>query len=91
MSKFAFTRRQFNLMLVASAVAFQAEGGAQEPALPDINAWLPSPMPAEQVQKVAEAVKGLRKTQEKLRAYPLPEGSEPAFTFQPKPLRETKR
>lgn len=34
MSKFAFTRRQFNLMLVASAVAFQAEGGAQEPALP---------------------------------------------------------
>jgi len=43
-----------------------------------IIAWLSAPMPPEQAQQVAEAV-------EALRAYPLPEGSEPAFTFQPLP------
>jgi hypothetical protein len=50
-----------------------------------IIAWLSAPMPPEQAQQVAEAVKALQKTLETLRAYPLPEGSEPAFTFQPLP------
>lgn len=68
MSKSVFTRRQFNLMLVASAVALNAQGKTQEPtsqpAEDNINTWLPAPMPAEQAQKLAEAVKSLQKTQE---------------------------
>lgn len=95
MSKPSITRRQFNRMLVASAVSWNAQGRAQEsasqPAEDSINAWLPAPMPAEQAQKVVEAVKSLQKTQEKLRTYPLPEGSEPALTFHPGLSREVKR
>lgn len=95
MSKSSITRRQFNRMLVASAVSWNAQGRAQEPASQpaedSIHAWLPAPMPAEQAQKIAEALKSLQKTLEKLRAYPLPEGSEPAFTFHPGLSREEKR
>lgn len=95
MSKSGFTRRQFTLMLVASTAGWAAQGEPQQPAeappASDINAWLPQPMPAEQAQKVAEAIQSLHKTQEKLRAYPLAEGSEPAFTFHPSPWREAKR
>ncbi|MGQ9790818.1 MAG: hypothetical protein ACUVR7_09180 [Armatimonadota bacterium] len=95
MSKSVFTRRQFNLMLVASAAALNPQGKAwgptSQPAEDNINTWFPAPMPAEQAQKLAEAVKSLQKTQEKLRAYPLPEGSEPAFTFHPGLSREARR
>ncbi|NSW77863.1 MAG: hypothetical protein HPY54_02390 [Chthonomonadetes bacterium] len=99
MSKSGFTRRQFTLMLVASTAGWASQGEPQQPApqpaeappASDINTWLPQPMPAEQAQKVAEAIKSLQKTQERLRAYPLAEGSEPAFTFHPAPLREAKR
>lgn len=99
MSKSGFTRRQFTLLLVASTAGWASQGEPQQPApqpaetLPasDINAWLPQPMPPEQAQKVAEAIKSLQKTQERLRAYPLAEGSEPAFTFHPSPWREAKR
>ncbi|GIV21369.1 MAG: hypothetical protein KatS3mg023_3120 [Armatimonadota bacterium] len=99
MSQPLMTRRQFHLALMTSVVALAAPGGAQEPSthsvdtLPAdvVNSWLPAPMPPEQAQKVAEAVKSMQQTLANLRAYPLPEGSEPAFVFQPRPLRKEKR
>lgn len=93
------TRRQFHLALVTSAIALAAPGGAQEPStrsvdaspVDAVNAWLPAPMSPEQAQKVAEAVKSMQRTLESLRACSLPEGSEPAFVFQPHPSRKEKR
>jgi hypothetical protein len=79
------TRREFHFALFAAAAALsvpgagqQAEQKAEDMSPASINAWLSAPMPPEQAQQVAEAV-------EALRACPLPEGSEPAFTFQPPP------
>ncbi len=86
------TRREFHFALFAAVAALSVPGAGQEveqkaedmsPA--SINAWLPAPMPPEQAQQVAEAVNALQKTLQILRACPLPEGSEPAFTFQPLP------
>lgn len=99
MNGFVLTRRQFHLALMTSAAALAARSKAQQPstqpadaALVDsVNSWLPAPMPSEQAQKVAEAVKSMQKTLANLRAYPLPEGSEPAFLFQPHPSRKEKR
>ncbi|MGC8784295.1 MAG: hypothetical protein ACP5RN_07910 [Armatimonadota bacterium] len=98
MSKPLMTRRQFHLALMTSGVALAAGSRAQEPSAPSadsvsavVNAWLPAPMPSEQAQKVAEAVKSMQKTLESLRACPLPEGSEPAFVFHPHPLRKERR
>jgi hypothetical protein len=86
------TRREFHFALFAAAAAFsvpdmgqEVEQKAEDMSPASINAWLPAPMPPEQAQQVTEAVKALQKTLETLRAYPLPEGSEPAFTFQPLP------
>lgn len=93
------TRREFHLALITCAVAMAGRSGAQErteqtadtsPAAV-INAWLPAPLPAEQAQKVAQAVKSMQKTLESLRACPLLEGSEPALIFQPHPPRKEKR
>lgn len=99
MSRMLITRRGFHLALMTSAMALAAPGGAQEPStrsvdtspVDAVNTWLPAPMPPEQAQKVAEAVKSMQKTLEGLRACTLPEGSEPAFVFQPNPLRKEKR
>lgn len=98
MSKPLMTRRQFHLALMTSGIALAAGSRAQEPSAPStdsvsavVNAWLPAPMPPEQVQKVAETVQSMRKTLESLRACSLPEGSEPAFVFQPRPVRKEKR
>ncbi len=76
---------------MTSTLALGAGASAQEPELQTtpaspvetINAWLPQPMSEEQARKVAEAVKSLQQTTGALRAHPLPEGSEPAFTFHP--------
>ncbi|GBC97448.1 hypothetical protein HRbin16_03271 [bacterium HR16] len=99
MNRFALTRRQFHLALMTSAAALAARSKAQEsPAQPAdtsptsaVNSWLPVPMPPEQAQKVAEAVKSMQKTLESLRSCPLPEGSEPAFVFHPYPLQKERR
>ena len=93
------TRRQFHMLLMTSAAALAARSRAQEPSVQTadaspasaVNAWLSAPMPPEQAQKVAEAVKSMQKTLESLRACPLPEGSEPAFVFHPHPLRKERR
>lgn len=98
MSKSAITRREFSMAILTSALTLNTPSGAQEPPaqptdtvpLSLINVWLPSPMPSEQAEKVAEAVRAMQKTLERLRAHPLPEGSEPAFAFYPLP-REGKR
>lgn len=99
MNGFVLTRRQFHLALMTSAAALAARSKAQEPSVQPaeaspasaVNAWLPAPMPSEQAQKVAEAVKSMQKTLEILRAHPLPEGSEPAFVFHPHPLWKERR
>ncbi|MDW8320291.1 MAG: hypothetical protein RMM08_02915, partial [Armatimonadota bacterium] len=93
MNSLSITRRQFHLVMLTSAVALTGRSGAQEPSIqPEeascmaaVNAWLPAPMPPEQARKVAEAVRSMQKTLESLRACRLPEGSEPAFVFQPHP------
>lgn len=93
------TRREFHLALMTSAAALAARSGAQEPftqptdapSVAAIHAWLPASLPPEQMQKVAETVRAMRKTLQDLRAYPLPEGSEPAFVFQPCSPRKEKR
>lgn len=99
MSKMFVTRREFHLALMTSAMALAAPGRAQESSprsvdtssVDAVNAWLPAPLSPEQAQKVAEAVQSMQKTLEGLRACTLPEGSEPAFVFQPHPSRKEKR
>ena len=99
MSRLEFTRREFSLMLMTSSFALSAGGKAQEPvpestarpSVDAINAWLPQPLPDEQAGKVAQAIKSLQETAKALRAHPLPEGSEPAFTCHPVSAAKRRR
>ncbi len=100
MTNFSLTRRQFHLALMGSALALAASCEAQpEPVSPPassalldlIHAWLGAPLPPDQAKRVADTLQSLQKTAETLRAHPLPEGSEPAFVFQPLPVRRARR
>lgn len=99
MSSFLLTRRQFHLVWVGSVFALAASNAAQleQPDLPVsaaidlVNLQLASPMPPDQAKRVGETVQSLQKTVQMLRGYPLPEGAEPAFVFQPLPIRRVRR
>lgn len=99
MSNFLLTRRQFHVAWVSSVFALAASNAAQleQPELPAsaaidlVNLQLASPMPPDQAKRVGEAVQSLQKTAQTLRGYPLPEGAEPAFVFQPLPMRRVRR
>jgi len=96
------TRREFTQLLLAmplvSLAAQETSSPAREPTTQDdwlnwVQAVRGEPLDAESRRRLTDALKAQNELLARLRQFPLAEGSEPAFLFQPVPpqRKEAKR